>query len=172
MAYPKIFETWRVRNAKTFLIEGRFGIVYKRLHHPFPQCKTFSSLDVVENAKVTHMLSSFFRLLFTGWGIMSRTWVGLTFGYSTVCLILLGLMGKWQNWLSSWARWVEQIKVNPGPRPDASPCILVCNCMESPKWVDCDLKATQPRLACVNSLALRMWEELQNSNLIRNRASQ
>ena len=27
-------------------------------------------------------------------------WVDFDFG----CLILLGLMGKWQKWLSSWAR--------------------------------------------------------------------
>ena len=31
-------------------------------------------------------------------------WVDFDFGYYMVCLILLGLMGKWQNWLSSWAR--------------------------------------------------------------------
>ena len=29
------------------------------------------------------------------------------FGYSTASPILLGLMGNWQNWLSSWARRVE-----------------------------------------------------------------
>ena len=30
-------------------------------------------------------------------------WVDLNFDYSTVCLILPGLMGVWQKWLGSWA---------------------------------------------------------------------
>ena len=32
-------------------------------------------------------------------------WVDFDFGCSTLCLVLPGLMGNWQNWLSSWARW-------------------------------------------------------------------
>ena len=41
------------------------------------------------------------------------SWVGLTdFGCSTICLVLLGLMGNWQEWLSKWAR-LWNIKVNP-----------------------------------------------------------
>ena len=32
-------------------------------------------------------------------------WVDLNFDYSTVCLILLGLMGVWQKRMGSWARW-------------------------------------------------------------------
>ena len=32
-------------------------------------------------------------------------WVDLYLGCSTVCPIRLGLMGIWQNWLCSWARW-------------------------------------------------------------------
>ena len=32
-------------------------------------------------------------------------WIDLDFGYSTVCLVLLGLIRNWQNWLSMWARW-------------------------------------------------------------------
>ena len=31
-------------------------------------------------------------------------WVDLDFCCSTLCLVLLGLMGNWQNWLSKWAR--------------------------------------------------------------------
>ena len=41
-------------------------------------------------------------------------WVDLDFEYSTVCPILPGLMGIWQKWQGSWARWWNtQIKVNP-----------------------------------------------------------
>ena len=41
-------------------------------------------------------------------------WVDLNFDYSTVCLILPGLMGVWQKRLGSWARWWNsQIQVNP-----------------------------------------------------------
>ena len=32
-------------------------------------------------------------------------WVNFDFGSSTFCLVLLGLMGSWQNWLCGWARW-------------------------------------------------------------------
>ena len=40
-------------------------------------------------------------------------WVDLNFDYSTVCLILPGLMGVWQKRLGSWARWWNcQIQVN------------------------------------------------------------
>ena len=40
-------------------------------------------------------------------------WVDLNFHYSTVCLILPGLMGVWQKRLGSWARWWNsQIQVN------------------------------------------------------------
>ena len=41
-------------------------------------------------------------------------YVDLDFECSTVCLTLLGLMGIWQKWLGSWARWWNtEIKVNP-----------------------------------------------------------
>ena len=41
-------------------------------------------------------------------------WVDLNFDYSTVCLILPGLMGVWQKRLGSWARWWNsQIQMNP-----------------------------------------------------------
>ena len=39
---------------------------------------------------------------------------------------LPGLMGNWQNWLSSWARWWKipnQSQLNPGSPGDVSPCI-------------------------------------------------
>ena len=39
-------------------------------------------------------------------------WVKYDFGCSILCLVLPGLMGNWQNWLSSWARWWNII-VNP-----------------------------------------------------------
>ena len=32
-------------------------------------------------------------------------WVDFDFGCSAVGLVLLRLIGNWQNWLSSWARW-------------------------------------------------------------------
>ena len=32
-------------------------------------------------------------------------WVDFDFSHSTVCPILLGQMGIWQNWLYSWAKW-------------------------------------------------------------------
>ena len=35
-------------------------------------------------------------------------WVDFDFGCSTLCQVLPGLMGKWQNLLSSWARWWSQ----------------------------------------------------------------
>ena len=40
--------------------------------------------------------------------------VDLNFDCSSICLTLLGLMGIWQKWLVSWARWWNtEIKVNP-----------------------------------------------------------
>ena len=52
-------------------------------------------------------------------------WVDIDFGCSTLCLILPGLMGNWQNWLSSWVRWwniPNQSQPNPGSPADGSPC--------------------------------------------------
>ena len=41
-------------------------------------------------------------------------WVDFDFSCSTICPILLRLLGIWQNRLGSWARlWNTQIKVNP-----------------------------------------------------------
>ena len=51
-------------------------------------------------------------------------WVKYDFGCSILCLVQPGLMGNWQNWLSSWARWwniIDQSQPNPlfdqMPRP-------------------------------------------------------
>ena len=52
-------------------------------------------------------------------------WVDCDFACSTLCLILPGLMGNWQNWLSSWVRWwniPNQNQPNPGSPGDVSPC--------------------------------------------------
>ena len=52
-------------------------------------------------------------------------WVDLEFESSTVCLILPGLVGIWQERLGSWARqWNSQIPSQPnqGARPDELPC--------------------------------------------------
>ena len=51
--------------------------------------------------------------------------VDLNFGCFTVCPILPGLMGIWQKWLDSWARWVEhpnQSQPTQGPRALGTPC--------------------------------------------------
>ena len=46
--------------------------------------------------------------------VANLAWVDLNFDYSTVCLVLPGLMGVWQKRLGSWARWWNsQIQVNP-----------------------------------------------------------
>ena len=55
-------------------------------------------------------------------------WVDFDFGCSTLCQVLPGLMGKWQNLLSSWARcWniPNQSQPNPGSPGDVSPCTVV-----------------------------------------------
>ena len=47
------------------------------------------------------------------------------FDCSTVYLILLGLVGIWQKWLSIWARWwniPNKSQPNPGWPGDVSPC--------------------------------------------------
>ena len=60
-----------------------------------------------------------------GRGILG--WVDFDLGCSAHCLVLIGLMGSWQKWLSSWARWwvikiIDQRQPNPTIRADASPC--------------------------------------------------
>ena len=32
-------------------------------------------------------------------------WVDIDLRHSTICLVLLGQMGIWLNWLGSWAKW-------------------------------------------------------------------
>ena len=52
-------------------------------------------------------------------------WVDFDVGCSTLCLVLPGLMGNCQNWLSSWARWwniPNQSQLNPGSTGDGSLC--------------------------------------------------
>ena len=66
----------------------------------------------------------------TGQGICSDSYVGVDFdlGCSTLCMVLPGLMGNWQNGLSSWARWWNTIhqsqQPNPFIRSDAPLCTL------------------------------------------------
>ena len=53
-------------------------------------------------------------------------WVDFDFSCSTLCLVLLGLTGNWQNWLSSLARWwniPNQSQHNRGSPGHGSPCM-------------------------------------------------
>ena len=78
-----------------------------------------------EESQGIHFLTLHVR---TGWHIYLLAhlgWVDFDFGCSTLCLILPGLMGNFQNWLSSWARWwniPNQSQLNPGSPGDMSPC--------------------------------------------------
>ena len=45
----------------------------------------------ISTHRVTHLLANL-------------SWVDLDVGCSILCLVMPGLMGNWQNWLSSWAR--------------------------------------------------------------------
>ena len=59
---------------------------------------------------------------------MRLVFVDLDFDCSTVCRTLLGLMGMWQKWLGSWARWWNKgIKVNP-TQVSAHLGLPVCMC--------------------------------------------
>ena len=52
--------------------------------------------------------------------------VDFDFVCSPLCLVLHGLMGNGQNWLSSWARWwniPNQSQPNRGSPGDVSPCM-------------------------------------------------
>ena len=80
------------------------------------KCKNCSpALDPISFAglyRVTHLLANL-------------GWVDLDFDCSTLCLVLPGLLGNWQNWLSSWARWWNIPNLsppNPGLPGDGSPC--------------------------------------------------
>ena len=51
-------------------------------------------------------------------------WVDIDLRHSTICLVLLGQMGIWLNWLGSWAKgWNIQIKVNPTMCQTTSPTL-------------------------------------------------
>ena len=73
------------------------------------------SCDCSWQYRVTHVLANL-------------GWVDLDFGCSTLCLVLLGLMGNWQIWLNNWVRWfiiIDQIQPNKNIRADAPPCTRV-----------------------------------------------
>ena len=62
---------------------------------------------------------------YSGWGIQSYSWVCFYLSCYTLCLVLLGLMGNWQNWLGRWAGWwsiIDQSQPNPTIWVDAPPC--------------------------------------------------
>ena len=50
-----------------------------------------------EKVFIMQLISVFYRVSHL---VSDLGWVDFDFDYSTVCLILLGLMGKWQNWMS------------------------------------------------------------------------
>ena len=57
-------------------------------------------------------------LFYIQWGasVYRLGWVDFDLSCSTLCLVLLGLMGNWQKWLSRLARWwniPHQIQPNP-----------------------------------------------------------
>ena len=59
--------------------------------------------------RVAHLLAN--------WG-----WVDFDLGCSILCLVLPGLMGKWQKWLSRWARWCNIPNQSlPYPVPGVGP---------------------------------------------------
>ena len=60
--------------------------------HPDLEVPLLKGFKSKTKYRVTHLLANL-------------GWVDFDFGCSTLCLVLLGLMGSWQNWLSSWARW-------------------------------------------------------------------
>ena len=60
-------------------------------------------------------------------------WVDYDSGHSSVCLVLLGQMGIWQNRLVNKAMWwnIRNLsQPNQGMRPPESPCILVIKLMD------------------------------------------
>ena len=62
-------------------------------------------------------------------------WVYFDFSCSTVCPVLLGVMGIWQKRLGSWAKMAEhpnQSQPNPGLRADESPCTHVSTLFTQP----------------------------------------
>ena len=80
-------------------------------------------------------------------------WVDFDFGCSILCLVLLRLMGNWQNWLTSWAQWwniIAQSQPNPSICADGPPYInwiiwlllnlIVSALFERIKWTVMDVK--------------------------------
>ena len=80
-------------------------------------------------------------------------WVDFDCGCSTFCLVLLGLMGSWQNWPCGSARWwnipnlsqlnpvrqemdlpVEPVLLNLAPLRDLGPTFLTGQLMRFPFW--------------------------------------
>ena len=53
--------------------------------------------------------------------------VDFDFFCSTLCLVLPGLMGNWQNWLSSWARWLNIPKSKSTQPRFARRCVTLYN---------------------------------------------
>ena len=50
-------------------------------------------------------------------------WVDLDFGCQTLCLVLPGLMGNWQNWLG---KMVEHPKLKSTEPRFARRCVTLC----------------------------------------------
>ena len=74
--------------------------IYKTVHCTYAYITGPRISSLYTDYKVAHLVANL-------------GWVDLNFDYSTVCLILPGLMGVWQKWLGSWARWWNsQIQVN------------------------------------------------------------
>ena len=83
------------------------------------QCKTMR-WDDKWNPKYTWNFSDLMNNPVQGGG-----WTDFDFSRSTLCLVLLGLTGNWQNWLSRWARRrniIDQSQPNPPIQLDAPPC--------------------------------------------------
>ena len=52
------------------------------------------------------LLIEWYAYLYTGTHLLANlSWIVFDFGCSTLSLVLPGLMGNWQNWLNSRARW-------------------------------------------------------------------
>ena len=79
-------------------------------------------------------------------------WVDFDLGSFTLCLDFLpGLMGNWQNWLGSWARWwniPNQCRPNRGSPGDVSPCTYRINSC-TVKW---------PRHAICRNIRLSLYQ--------------
>ena len=73
-----------------------------------------SSKSIAARARLGYLLATKYRVTHI---LANLGWVDFDFGYSTLCLVLPRLMGNWQKWLSSRARWwniPNQSQPNPG----------------------------------------------------------